>query len=85
VHTLVAGQVDVSDRAAVWSAALGASVLVNCSVARWQRAASFDVNTRGVYNCITAAIACGHDRFINTGPHWTHTGPQVGIRARPTL
>ena len=60
-------EVDVSDQAQVWAAANGSAVLVNCAVARWQRKSSFDVNCRGVLNCISAAVACGHDRFINTG------------------
>ena len=51
-------------------------MLVVCAVSRWQRRSSFDVNARGVLNALTAAIACGHERFITTGPHWTLFGAQ---------
>lgn len=72
-------EVDVADPIAVWTAASGSCCLVNCAVARWQRDISFDVNMRGVLNVVRAAIGCGHDRVINTGPHWTHTGPQESL------
>ena len=42
----------------------------------WIGRSSFDVNARGVLNALTAAIACGHERFITTGPHWTLFGAQ---------
>ena len=42
----------------------------------WAGRSSFDVNARGVLNALTAAIACGHERFITTGPHWTLFGAQ---------
>jgi hypothetical protein len=32
------------------------------------------VNTSGTYNAISAAVAAGHKRFINTGPHFTIVG-----------
>jgi hypothetical protein len=81
--TVSFAEVDVSDPAMVWMAAADSAVLVNCSVARWQRRASFDVNCRGVRNCIRAAVGCGHDRVINTGPHWTHTGERELLSVSP--
>jgi|EP01046_Picozoa_sp_COSAG06_P037571 nucleoside-diphosphate-sugar epimerase len=73
---VVSAVCDIADKDSVWEAAEGASVLVICAVSRWQRRSSFDVNARGVLNALTAAIAMGHERFITTGPHWTHSGAQ---------
>jgi hypothetical protein len=52
----------------------GTDAVVNLSVMRLDRKLAFDVNTRGVYNAIMAAVAAKHDRFINTGPHFTVVG-----------
>jgi len=48
--------------------------VVNLSVMRLDRKLAFDVNTKGVYNAILAAVAAKHDHFINTGPHFTVVG-----------
>jgi nucleoside-diphosphate-sugar epimerase len=69
-------QIDVSDLDQVRRAAAGTDVIVNCAVQRGDRRAAFDVNTLGTYNAIRAAVELGHERFINTGPHFTLTGPQ---------
>ena len=52
----------------------GTDAVVNLSVMRLDRKLAFDVNTKGVYNAILAAVAAKHDRFINTGPHFTVVG-----------
>ena len=51
--------VDVSDKHAVWSAAAGAEALVNCAVSRHGRLSPWQVNCKGVYNSLTAAVSAG--------------------------
>ena len=68
-------QVDVADLDQVRSAARDTDVIINCSVSRTHRQRAFDVNTRGTYNALTAAVELGHVRFINTGPRFTLAGP----------
>ena len=68
-------RVDVSDISQVRKAAEGTDVIVNCSVLRPDRKLAFDVNTLGTYNAIKTAVELGHNRFINTGPHFTQVGP----------
>lgn len=67
--------VDVSDLDQVLSAAEGMDAIINLSVLRQDRKLAFDVSTRGTYNALQAAIEHGIDRFINTGPHFTLSGP----------
>ena len=68
-------QVDVSDYELVRAAAEGTDAIVNCSVSRRDRRLAFDVNTRGTWNALRAAVELGHERFINTGPRFTIAGP----------
>jgi len=68
-------QVDVSDLAQVVEAADGMDAIINLSVLRNDRQLAFDVNTRGCYNTMVAAIEHGIRRVINTGPHFALAGP----------
>jgi nucleoside-diphosphate-sugar epimerase len=68
-------KVDVSDLDAVVSAAEGMDAIINLSVLRHDRKIAFDVNARGCYNVMTAAVQQGIRRVINTGPHFTIAGP----------
>lgn len=67
-------RVDVADLRQVRRAARGCDAIVNCSVLRPHRKIAWDVNTLGTYNAVRTAVDLGHDRFINTGPHFTVTG-----------
>jgi hypothetical protein len=49
-------------------------VVLNLAVVRPDRQAAFDVSTKGTYSAIRAAVDNGHERFVNTGPHFTHIG-----------
>ena len=69
-------EVDVADLDQVRRAAEGTDAIVNCSVQRDNRRHAFDVNTLGTYHAILTAAELGHQRFVNTGPHFTITGPQ---------
>jgi len=68
-------QVDVSDLNAVNEVAYDMDVIVNLSVLRHDRKLAFDVNARGCYNVMNAAVLNGIERVINTGPHFTIAGP----------
>lgn len=68
-------QVDIADPDQVLEVAKGVDAVVNCSVLRHDRKLAFDVSTLGTYNAIRAAAEHGIPRFINTGPHFTITGP----------
>ena len=68
-------KLDVSDLDAVIEAADGMDAIVNLSVLRPDRQIAFDVNARGTYNACAAAVHHGIRRVINTGPHFTITGP----------
>ena len=68
-------RVDVSNMDEVIAAAEGMDAIVNLSVLRHDRQLAFDVNARGCYNVMTAAVAHGIRRVINTGPHFTIAGP----------
>ncbi len=67
--------VDISDWDQVRAAAEGTDAIVNCSVLRPDRKLAFEVNTRGTWNAVRAAVELGHERFINTGPRFTIVGP----------
>ena len=67
-------KVDVSDLEQVVDAAEGMDAIINLSVLRHDRRLAFDVNARGCYNVMTAAVTHGIDRVINTGPHFTLAG-----------
>ncbi len=68
-------RVDASDLDHVVEVAEGMDAIVNLSVLRWDRKIAFDVNTRGCYNAMRAAVAHGIRRVINTGPHYSIAGP----------
>lgn len=68
-------QVDVANADEVTAAAAGMDAIINLSVLRQDRQLAFDVNTLGCYNMMTAAVAHGIRRVINTGPHFTVAGP----------
>ena len=67
-------QVDVGSLGEVMKAAEGMDAIINCSVLREDRQLAFDVNTRGCYNTMRAAVEHGIRRVINTGPHFTIAG-----------
>jgi len=67
-------EVDVGDLEAVVRAAQGMDAIVNLSVLRHHRRVAFDVNARGCYNVMTAAVTHGIRRVVNTGPHFTVAG-----------
>ena len=67
--------VDVADLDQVMRATEGMDAIVNCSVLRSHRKIAFDVNTLGTWNAVRAAVEHGMSRFVNTGPHFTVTGP----------
>lgn len=68
-------KVGVGDLDAVVAAAEGMDAIINLSVLRHDRQLAFDVNARGCYNVMTAAVKHGIRRVINTGPHFTIAGP----------
>lgn len=68
---------DASDLDGVVAAAEGMDAIVNLSVLRHHRKIAWDVNTRGCYNTMQAAVTHGIRRVINTGPHFTVAGPNI--------
>ena len=66
--------VDVSDYEQVRAAAEGMDALINVSVLRHHLVPAFQVNTIGAYNVMKAAVACGIQRVIHTGPRHTRLG-----------
>lgn len=67
-------QVDSASLSQVMKAAEGVDTIVNLSVLRHDRQLAFDVNTRGCYNVMRAALEHGIRRVINTGPHFSIQG-----------
>jgi NAD dependent epimerase/dehydratase family len=67
--------VDISSIEQVRKAARGMDAIVNLSVLRSDRKLAFDVNTRGCYNMMLAAVEQNIRRVINTGPHLVVSGP----------
>ena len=67
-------KIDVADLDAVVDAAEGMDAIINLSVLRDDRKIAFDVNARGSYNVMTAAVTHGVRRVVNTGPHFTLSG-----------
>ena len=59
---------DVASEAEVSPAVSASGVVVFCAVVREHRELAFHVNVRGTFNAIRAAVAAGHDRFVNSGP-----------------
>ena len=67
-------QVDVSDYEQVLAAAQGMDALINVSVLRHDLVPAFGVNTIGAYNVMKAAVACGIQKVVHTGPRHTRLG-----------
>ena len=67
--------VDVGSLEGVTEAAAGVDAIVNCSVSRRDRRLAFDVNARGCYNAMSAAVEHGVRRVVNTGPRFSLLGP----------
>jgi nucleoside-diphosphate-sugar epimerase len=61
--------VDVTSLEQVRKACEGMDAIINLAVLRADRKLAFDVNTRGCYNMMLAALERGIRRVINTGPH----------------
>lgn len=70
--------VDVSAPRQVEEAARGMDAIIDCTVLRNDRTLSWDVNTRGCYNALRAAVTNGIRRFIHTGPQ-TILGSRSGM------
>ena len=68
-------KVDVTNLDQVMQAAEGMDTLLNLSVVRPHRVLAFGVNMTGCYNMMLAAVEHNIRRVINTGPHFTITGP----------
>lgn len=68
-------KLDVSDLDQVVSAAKGMDAIINLSVLRPDRKLAFDVNARGCYNTMAAAVEHGIGRIINSGPFYAVAGP----------
>jgi len=66
--------VDVASLEQVRHAAQGMDAIINLSVLRSDRKLAFDVNTRGCYNMMLAAVEHRIRRVINTGPHLVVSG-----------
>ena len=66
---------DAADLGQVVAAAEGMDVIINLSVLRKDRRLAFDVNARGCYNMMTAAVEHGIRRVVNTGPFYVVAGP----------
>ena len=66
---------NISSPDQVTAAAKGMDAIINCSVSRYDRRLAFDVNARGCYNVMAAAVRHGIRRVINTGPRFSIVGP----------
>jgi nucleoside-diphosphate-sugar epimerase len=60
--------VDIASGADVIEAARGMDAIANCSVIRSHPVRSFDVNTKGAYNVMKAAVAHDIRKVIHTSP-----------------
>lgn len=72
-------RIDASNLDQVVSAAEDMDAIVNLSVLRNDPQLAFDVSARGCYNTMTAAVRHGIHRVVNTGPHFTVTGPAYEV------
>lgn len=66
--------VDIKNPSEVFKAASGMDAIINCAVLRDDIVKSFDVNIRGAYNVMKAAVKHSIRRIV-------HTGPELIIRA----
>lgn len=69
--------VDITAPDQVTAAAAGMDVLINTTVIRKDPVVAFDVNHRGAYNVMQAAVTQGVPRVIHTGPGF-HLGVPGG-------
>lgn len=69
--------VDITDPAEVLEAASGMDAIINCTVLRNDMVKSFDVNIRGAYNVMKAAVEHGIQRVVHTGPQMVMRGIYV--------
>eukprot|EP01046_Picozoa_sp_COSAG06_P059726 COSAG06_NODE_12454_length_1379_cov_2.244531_2_plen_156_part_00 len=60
----------------------GTDLVIICSVVREHAVGAFEVNCKGVYNAVYAAVSYGHRRLINTGPKEVHAGQQYRAHHR---
>jgi hypothetical protein len=66
---------DITSADQVLRAAEGMDAIINLAVVRQRPKIAFAVNHLGCYNVMRAAVRHGVRRIINTGPHFTITGP----------
>lgn len=66
--------VDITEPAKVLEAASGMDAIINCTVIRDHIIKSFDVNIRGAYNVMKAAVEHGIQRIVHTGPQMVMRG-----------
>ena len=69
--------VDITDPAEVLEATSGMDAIINCTVLRDDIVKSFDVNIRGAYNVMKAAVEHGIQRVVHTGPQMVMQGIYV--------
>lgn len=67
---------DITSLDEVMAVMAGCDLAIVCSVVREHAVGAFEVNCRGVFNAMTAAVAHGHPRLVNTGPKEVHAGQQ---------
>jgi nucleoside-diphosphate-sugar epimerase len=60
--------VDITNPVEVFEAASGMDAIINCTVLRNDIVKSFDVNIRGAYNVMKAAVKHSIRRVVHTGP-----------------
>jgi nucleoside-diphosphate-sugar epimerase len=68
-------RVDITSLEQVMQAAKDMDAIINLSAVRQHRQIAFDVNVRGCYHMMLAAVQHGIRRVINTGPTQAVTGP----------
>ncbi len=68
-------RVDVGDIDEVVAASEGMDAIINLSVLRPDRQLAWDVNARGCYNMMTAAVEHGIGRVVNSGPFYAVAEP----------
>lgn len=66
---------DITNAEAVAAAVRSVDVVVNCAVTRYHPCQTWRVNCYGTFYAVSAAQACGHSRFVNTGPMFAVVGP----------
>lgn len=72
-------KIDIASFDQVLDVTSGMDAIVNCSVVRQGAQVCFDVNMKGCWNVMTAAVQHGIRRVLNTGPHLAFTGPSYEV------